>query len=301
VCSNGAFGSLPKSAPDARFSRVNEITNNGYSNYHGITFSVKQQATKGLYGGATFTYSHSLDNISNAGFFRFSLNNVNSGTDGDSLRYQIDPNNPRSPSYGNSDYDFRHTFSAYYVWALPLKPAGFLGQIVGGWTVSQVFIVRGGEPFSVFNSTIASSLKNGSSLSPLAVYLGGPMTCSPSAASTPCLDVKNFATTNTQQNYPGAVFGNLARNSFRGPGYFDADLSLYKDVKVKEYMTFTIGANAYNVLNHPNFINPNANIADSSTFGKITQTAGGPNSPYGNFTGAIVNGRVLQLVTKFRF
>jgi hypothetical protein len=302
VCSNGAFGSLPESAPDTRFSRINEVTNNGRSNYHGVTLSFRQQATKGLYGGATFTYFHSLDNISNGGFFRFSYNNLlTTGNDGDSLRYQIDPNNPNSPSYGNSDYDFRHTFSAYYVWALPLKPAGFLGQIVGGWTVSQVFIVRGGEPFSVYNNTLAGNLKNGSSLSPLAVYLGGPMTCGPSGASTHCLSPSNFATTSTQQNYPGAVFGNLARNSFRGPGYFDADLSLYKDIKVKEAMTFTIGANAFNVLNHPNFLNPNANVADTATFGSITSTAGAPNSPYGNFTGAVVNGRILQLVAKFKF
>jgi hypothetical protein len=295
VCSNGPYGSLPTSAPDPRFARVRQITNNGHSNYHAVTFSFKQKVTRGLYGGATFTYSHSLDNISNGGFFRFSTN-----ADGDSFRYQLDPNNPTNPGYGNSDYDFRKTFSAYYVWALPLKPAGFLGQIVGGWTVSGVFIARGGEPFSVYNTGLRSKFGNGQSLTPLAVYLGGPMACSASAASTPCLDKKNFATSNNQQDYPGAVFGNLARNSFRGPGYFDTDLSLYKDIKVREAMTFTIGANAYNILNHPNFGNPEANRA-SSSFGAIQNTVGQPNSPYGNFTGAIVNGRILQLVAKFKF
>jgi len=296
ICSNGKpFGSLPTSAPDPRFAQVRQITNNGYSNYHGVTFSFKQKATKGLYGGATFTYSHSLDTVSNGGFFQFSTN-----TNGDSLRYQLDPYNSKSPGYGNSDYDFRKSFSAYYVWALPLKPAGFLGQIVGGWTVSQVFIVRGGEPFSVYDDGIRNSLGNGQTLRLLAVYLGGPMTCSASAASTPCLSKSNFATAATQQNFPGAAFGNIARNSFRGPGYFSTDLSLYKDVKVKESMTFTIGANAYNVLNHPNFGNPTPSVT-SGSFGSIVNTVGQPNSPYGNFTGAIVNGRILQLVGKFRF
>ena len=295
VCSSGPYGSLPTSAPDTRFARVNQITNNGYSNYEAITFGVKQRATKGLYGGATYTYSHSLDNISNAGFFQFSLNGG-----GDSLRYQIDPNNTTHPGYGNSDYDFRHTFSAYYVWALPFKPEGALGQVIGGWTVSEIFIVRGGEPFSVYNTGIGSLFGNGQSLTPLAVYLGGPRTCSASAASTACLSKANFATTATQQNYPGTVFGNLARNSFRGPGYFDTDLSLYKDFKVRESMSFTIGANAYNVLNHPNFGNPVASVT-SGSLGKILNTVGAPNSPYGNFTGAIVNGRIVQLVVKFKF
>ena len=65
-------------------------------------------------------------------------------------------------------------------------------------------------------------------------------------------------------------------------------------------MTFTVGANAYNVFNHPNFNNPTTNIA-SGTFGLIQQTVGPPNSPYGNFTGAIVNGRIVQTVAKFTF
>jgi carboxypeptidase family protein/TonB-dependent receptor-like protein len=295
VCSNGPYGSLPTSAPDPRFARVQQITNNGYSNYEGLTFGIKQRATQGLYGGATYTYFHSLDNISNGGFLQFSLN-----AGGDSIRYQIDPNNTRSPGYGNSDYDFRHTASVYYVWALPLKPAGVLGQLVGGWTVSEIFLVRGGEPFTVYDTAIRNSIGNGASITTPAVYLGGPTTCSASAASTACLSASNFATSTTQQNFPGAVFGNLARNSFRGPGYFDTDLSLYKDIKVREAMTFTIGANAYNVLNHPNFGNPTASIT-SGSFGSVLNTVGAPNSPYGNFTGAIVNGRILQLVAKFKF
>ena len=65
-------------------------------------------------------------------------------------------------------------------------------------------------------------------------------------------------------------------------------------------MMFTVGANAFNVLNHPNFGNPTASVT-SGSFGSIVNTVGSPNSPYGNFTGAIVNGRILQLVAKFAF
>jgi hypothetical protein len=295
ACSNGPLGNLPTSAPDPRFARVNEITNNGRSNYDGVTFSVKQKVTKGLTGGATFTYSHSLDNISNGGFFQFSLN-----AGGDSIRYQINPQNPNSPGYGNSDYDFRHTFSAYYVWALPFKAEGPVGRVIGGWTVSGVVISRGGEPFSVYNTGIRSSIGNGTSLTPLAVYLGGPMTCSRSAVTTPCLSKANFATTATQQNYPGGGFGNISRNSFRGPGYFDTDFTIAKDIPIRESMVFTVGANAFNVLNHANFGNPTASLT-SGSFGSILNTVGSPNSPYGNFTGAIVNGRIIQLEAKFKF
>lgn len=97
-------------------------------------------------------------------------------------------------------------------------------------------------------------------------------------------------------------FGNLPRNSFRGPHYFNADLSLQKDVKLTERFVFTLGANAFNVLNHPNFANPDADISNAgSTFGQIQSTVTPPNSPYGNFQGAAVSGRVLQVDLKFKF
>ena len=65
-------------------------------------------------------------------------------------------------------------------------------------------------------------------------------------------------------------------------------------------MAFTLAADAYNVFNHPNFANPTPNAA-SGLFGFITSTVSEPNSPYGNFQGAAVSGRVLQLGLKFRF
>jgi hypothetical protein len=54
------------------------------------------------------------------------------------------------------------------------------------------------------------------------------------------------------------------------------------------------------VLNHPNFANPINNAALAS-FGNIQNTVTQPNSPYGNFQGAAVSGRVLQLTVKFKF
>ena len=65
-------------------------------------------------------------------------------------------------------------------------------------------------------------------------------------------------------------------------------------------MTFTLGANAFNVFNHPNFDNPHGSIT-TGTFGQLFQAVTPPNSPYGNFQGATVSGRVLQLDLKFKF
>jgi Carboxypeptidase regulatory-like domain/TonB-dependent Receptor Plug Domain len=279
---------LPGAASDPRFNTVTELTNHGISNYHGFTSSLTRRFTKGLSGQISYTWSHSLDDVSNGGLQPYSLNNATS----DSLLFQIDPNNLRRLNYGNSDYDFRHDMSASYIWELPLKASNnILNNAIGGWTIAEIFHARSGQPFSVVNSGIPGSvLGNGSSEIVLGTFNGGgEASCnSPDKA---CLSSSQFTING---------FGNVPRNSFRGPMYFDTDLSIYKAFKVKERLTFTLGAIAYNVLNHPNFANPDGDLADG-TFGQIIATVSAASSPYGNFQSAAASGRILQLMLKVKF
>jgi len=67
-------------------------------------------------------------------------------------------------------------------------------------------------------------------------------------------------------------------------------------------MALQLGANAYNVLNHPNFQNPvNATGDGPGTFGTILQTTAPPTTPYGAFAGALASARILQVMAKFTF
>jgi hypothetical protein len=67
-------------------------------------------------------------------------------------------------------------------------------------------------------------------------------------------------------------------------------------------MSLQLGANAYNVLNHPNFQIPNnATFFGSSAFGQITSTVSPPTTPYGSFAGSLASARILQVVAKFTF
>jgi hypothetical protein len=242
-----------------------------------------------------------LDNISNAGIDQYSLNQS-----GDSLRYQVDPQNSRL-NYGNADYDFRHVLNLNYVWDLPFMAKN---RWIGGWTIAGVLFKRTGEPYSVVNTGIPGKLLGNYSTTGalvMADFLGGPTPgCTVNHSSNPansqqtnpfaCLTASEFATTATQ-----ADFGNIARNQFRGPGYFDTDLSIKKTFRITENgLAFTLGANAYNILNHPNFGNPD-NVVTSSTFGTVQNTVTPASSPYGNFQGAAVSGRILQLELKLKF
>ena len=298
----GTFGNLPATAPDPRFGVVTSLTNNGISNYNGVTASVSRRMTKGFTGTLGYTYSHALDNISNGGVDFYSGNQA-----GDSLRFQVDPQNLRRLNYGSADYDFRHVLSLNYVWDVPFLSKN---RLLGGWTISGVLYKRSGEPYSVVNTSIPGKLLGNYSTTGAAVladFLGGPTPgCTVNRSSNPidnqqtnpfaCLSASQFASTDTQTD-----FGNIARNRFRGPGYFNTDLSIKKSFRITESgLTFLMGANAYNILNHPNFGNPDSSIT-SGTFGTIQNTVVPASSPYGNFQGAAVSGRILQLELNLKF
>ena len=73
---------------------------------------------------------------------------------------------------------------------------------------------------------------------------------------------------------PDRTFGNAGHNSLRGPGYFDVDIAVSREFKLLRAGNAPARAEAFNVLNHPNFMLPNGNIS-SSNFGQIT-TANDP-------------------------
>ena len=86
----------------------------------------------------------------------------------------------------------------------------------------------------------------------------------------------------------------------RGLVLFDIDGTLTRDFKIKERMTFTLGMQAYNALNHANFANPSGALS-SGAFGTITSTLGPPTSIYGTGQGSSVSGRVAVLTGRFTF
>jgi hypothetical protein len=73
---------------------------------------------------------------------------------------------------------------------------------------------------------------------------------------------------------------------FRGPGQLDLDFSMFKDFKVRERLTTQFRTEFFNIMNHPNFGNPNVNL-DSVAFGQITSTS--------------VNARLIQFALKILF
>ena len=286
---NGQFNVTPA---DPRFARITAFTNNGHSNYSGGMVNWKHSG-HGLTGQLSYTYSHSLDMISNGGEGEYfngaaATNQLSPSTIGGGL------------NYANSDYDVRNNMSGDLVYEEPFKSSNkVLDYIAGGWVIGAKQYWRTGEPYSIVNGAVLGGYQN----------LGTTL----EAQMAPGVNVSQLTNSVTQNAHRAAygghdlditqfvaggaqnTFGTLHRNALEGPHYFDSDVNLMKKIVKAEGFTFKLGINAYNLFNDVNFASPNANTQTPGNFGTITSAVAPPTSPYGSFQGAAVTQRLFVL------
>jgi hypothetical protein len=296
--STGGFAGLNVSPADPSFAQVNAYTNNAHSNYSGGMIAYTHQG-QGITAHVSYSYSHALDTISNGGEGEY----YNIG----SITKQVTPSlGYGNLNYSNADYDIRNDLVGDVVYAEPFKMQNKIANsLVSGWLVSAKTYYRSGEPYTVNNDNVVSgyqtlgTINNPQGASSLMAQVSQwnlTNTCGSNphgAVTNPCLDA-------TQYNAAQTTFGNLRRNYFYGPHYADTDMTLSKELFKREATAFALGAQVYNVFNHPNFSNPGSEIG-TSTFGAITSVQAPPTSPYGSFQSAAVTQRVLVVTGKFTF
>lgn len=287
-----ALADVPAASPDARFATATGLSSAGVSNYDGLVLSYTRRFSHGLQAQLNYTWSHALDDVSSLPFTPYSL--------ATSVSTQLDPYCLQCLNYGNSDTDIRQNFTANYVWDVPWKMGnGFLNQVLGGWQFAETFFLRSGNPYSVIDTAEANALSStftGGTV--LATYTGGGY----GNCSTPGIITTNQCLTAGQFLAPGSetTLGNIARNAFRAPGYFNSDFNAMKNFSLTERLKLRVGANFYNVFNHPNFEAPINDVANPQ-FGQILATVSPTTSPYGSFQGAGVSGRLIQFEAHLQF
>jgi hypothetical protein len=304
----GTFVGLPATPPDPRFSTVTEIGNPGVSNYNGLTASFSRNINTSLQVYASFTWSHALDDVSNGGFLPFNFDTNTAILD------PQDPHNFKRYNYGNADYDVRKQFNLTYVYNTPNLHSALWNALLD-WTISGTIFARSGLPFTAIDSA-STGLLAGYNYGPDPTGFGptlfanssvGPISCSSSAAfniaaatPTPCMTPAEFSSAVG----PGgiATFGNQRRNQIYGPMYFDTDMTIMKNFRIPHWegAEFQIGAQAFNLFNHPNFDQPIGDIA-STQFGSSVRTVATPTSIFGSFLGADASPRALQIRAQLRF
>ncbi len=272
------------------YGTVTTFQSGAISNYNGLSVSLTKRFSRWTAAHFNYTWSHNLDECSNGCVFTY----------GDSTFGQINPLSLRANNYGNSDYDVRHNFNGDFI-VNPSFHFGnhFLNAAFGNWQWAGKIFWRSGLPFSVTDNNTA--LGNGGGplfATPIASRSTAQSSCGASSATVPCLNAGAFLDSSSINNF--TAWSPQNRNQFRGPNFFDVDMSLFKNFKLGEKVTFGVGLQAFNVFNHPNFGLPDNGLGDA-TFGLISGMAGTPTSPYGNFLGFDSSPRVAQITGKIVF
>jgi hypothetical protein len=294
VCPNG-FSGLPTAPANAAFGVVQQYFSSGNANYDGLTISVQRRLSAGLMFNLNYTWSHALDEVSNGGIQNLPFGILDTNP---SIGRVENPYNFRA-NYGSADYDVRHYVSATMVLTDMFRHAGMKwgpNRVFGGWTLSSNWFFRTGLPFTVLDNAAYGQLQ---AFNYLGAVFANPTTAIPStctsAVNSPCLTTAQFSPSGALNG-----FGAMGRNSVYGPHFFDVDLSLMKNIAITERVTFSFGANAFNIFNHPNFDQPVADIANPN-FGSSINNVGPPTSLLGSFVGAGSSPRFLEIKGVIRF
>jgi hypothetical protein len=304
----GTFTDLPTAPPNPNFATVSFGQSIGVSNYNGLTTSFTHRYKSGLVQ-INYTYSHAMDMVSNSGVVNAPFAVTFFGASNNSVVEPEDPLNPRRFNYGNADQDIRHSLNANYIWELPIKQYVTRGhgpdRLLKGWDVNGSVFLRSGFPYTLVDLGTSNTLAAtnygatvfGTELAPggtgvnCAAQFGGSGIVQPSRGI--CLNPADFSTSPTG-------FGNVTRNTIRGPYYFNSDFSLMKHTPITERVEFVLGAQFYNVFNHPNFDAPVLNTSDGR-FGQVIRTVSSPTTIYGSVLGADASPRLVQLKLQLVF
>ena len=250
------------------FASVGLIADNNSSTYHALQVSLSRQLTRNLSFLASYWFSKSLDYVSSLNIAGSAPNLVAGEND-----LAQNPFDLRA-EHGPSLFDAKNRFVLSGTYALPRWQGASraLSQLVNGWQLNTIISLSSGTPFTVYDSDNAP--EEGTAPEITGFYSSRPNVLSNpnNGPHTPNQWVSASAFQElTPQANPGE-FGNEGRNAVRGPGFASVDLSLFKNFALTESTHIQFRAEAFNTLNHPNFILPENDLA-SPEFGQILQAA----------------------------
>ncbi len=258
------------------------MSTGAHSSYHALQTSVSQSSSRtGLSFQASYTFSKSIDDTS-------AVPGGISGSPGVIL--QTLPQNPFDweADRGPSTFDVTHVFTLSVIQRLPLERVGFLQPLgktlTKGWQVLNITTLTTGPPFTVYSGVQQTGAGAGGTDRPDLVSMPSFSTSRTVREDYFGMGSANSSFFQIPINVPGGtgpnqgVFGNLGRNTFRGPGFRDFDLAFIKDTAFGhrgngELANIQFRAEFFNIFNEVNFGLP-SNIVRGSGFGIISRTAG---------------------------
>ena len=194
--------------------------------------------------------------------------------------------------FGPSNWDAPNRFSLtgnYQLRGLA-NGRGFVGNVTGGWGISGTVISQSGTPFTVANYNPFIPVCNNDPTvactagSTLTGNRGGDYNADGDNYDYP--DVSSYSIPRSRRDFLRGVFrnnatqvaapqfgsgadGNEKFNGFRGPNFFETNLSLAKNTTIRENVKFELRFDFFNLFHNTNLVNPDVNMTDGN-FGKST-------------------------------
>jgi len=206
------------------------LGNDSSSSYNALQLQFNRRLSTKLRVLTSYTLSHSIDDLSqeDPGLFIFR-----------SLSQYLHPSTDR----GSSDFDVRHSLNGAVIAALPAPRHGMAALLLRNWSANSIFFARSALPTDIRDPTNLDLRPNYASGQPL--YLYGPQ--------YPGGKAYNIAAFTSA---PIGKEGNVGRNVLRGFGAWQIDFAMHRTFDLSERTGLEFRAEAFNVLNHPNFANP---------------------------------------------
>ena len=274
---------LADSPSSCIYGSIGEIASVSNSSYNALEASLRKRFSHGLSFLASYTWSHSIDDVSSFNITGSASQPV--AGENDLAQDPFDLAAERGPSM----FDARNRFVLSYQWSLPFLQHSdrWYGQVLGNWQINGIFTAMSGTPFTVFDSNDVSLQGQAPEISGFSSnrpnVVGNPNSGPRTAAEW--FNVNAFQAIVQNPNSPVEQFGNEGRNAVLGPDYVNWDFSAFKSIRLTEAKELQFRGELFNILNHTNFRLPVSDI-ESPTFGQIQQD---------------VSQRKIQVALKFLF
>ena len=276
--------------PFADYNFIQSVEDMGNGEYNSLALRVSKRFTAGMSLIAAYTYGVSIDDTSN-------------------IRIQgYDTLFPQN-SYcircerGFSSFDTRHRLVISPLYELPIGKAKQLNinnpvanTIVGGWQVGGIFTLQSGLPQNIVVAGVDNSNTQSGYDRPNSNGIS-------SSVSNP--NPNGWYNPGAFSVAPYGQFGNVGRNTALAPGVFSINAEVHKNFRMpyKEGHQVQFRAEAFNLLNHPNFGGPNGNILAGLPNPNAPNPATAPHLGFGviNTTALGIPMRQIQLGLKYTF
>jgi hypothetical protein len=227
-------------------------------NYNALIVRLERRFSHGLSFVGGYTFGRSIDTASG-------LNGTN----------QAQNNYDLKAERGLSDFDVRHRFVFSSNWQLPFGPGrawlrdGPAARVFGQWELANILTLQSGQPLTAVLATALSGTdSNGTDRPDL---IANPNL--PSGQRTPSRWFNTDAFAAPPIFYDGlgaySILGNEGRNVITGPGLAAWDMSLERQVRLRERLGLVFRSDFFNLTNRPNFDRPGL-IYGTSNFGNIS-------------------------------